>query len=405
MLGFLTALVLSVAVTSSPCQADRPVAERELMRMWGQSISKTMPASVKKGGTLKQLQHAFNQYCNALEKRGITHNDSLTTRVYNLFKEGSRTKWTCGDHSTLLESLFAGMGIPGPNLLYLKADSQDLIPTTNRDHGALAVLINGKLFVFDAWQVARLDGSYDLKKHPERQRWGGMDSGMWELQMLAQGYQVFSLDDREPFGHIAEALEELIDSRKGVKPPAVKSVGLWVPFEDPKIIIDYARPDCTIKFDERGHLVSTAKWGYPAHPGVSPLDFKVDYDIIVPDRLRPGEKGEVKITLRYDYIQKDLNARGYTMSVEVHAGQFPLSSNKEGGWMRNVGATNFLKVVAACNDESPHRGGVLHPVIGKQEIEAPPRPANTKGPWYFALQFYIYGAAPTARVIQVYRLN
>jgi len=224
--------------------------------------------------------------------------------------------------------------------------------------------------------------------------------------MLAQGYKEFSIDGRENFKHIADALEEYLGFRKGVKPPPKTVAKLWTPYGDPKIYEDAPRAGCTIGFEKNGKLVSRGKWGYPAHPGVSPLDFIVEYDITVPERLKSGEKGEVSIRLVYNYIQQDLQARGYTMSVEVHAGVFPKSTSEDGGWARNVGATNFLKVVAACNDESPHNGGVLHPVSGKKEFDAPAVPPDAKVRWYFALQFYVYGSGtPTARVVQVYRSN
>lgn len=404
MMWILGALVLCGPSTLGPPQANRAVTERDMMRMWGQSIAKTMPASLKKGGTLKQLQFAFSQYCNALDKRGVTNNASYAGRLANLFKEGKSTKWTCGDHAELLESMFAGMGVPGKDLVYLHAQSKDILPGINQDHGTVAVLINGKLHVFDAWQVARFDGSFNLAKNRQASIWNGGDAYTWELQMIGQGYDEFQIDDRAFFDHVSDALSEYQKFLKGGAPPAKTgpkpATRYWVRDGDPILYIDYERKDCTIAFDKNGVLTSSGKWG--GAPGVSQVEFIVKYDFELPERMKSGEEGRCDVRLEYRYIQKDLAARGYTMSVEVHVGQFAPTGN----WVKNSGATNFLKVVAACNDESPNRGGPLYPVKGSASFSAPTFPQTLSTPWRFAIQFFIYGpGTSTARLVQVYKTN
>ncbi|MCB8933045.1 MAG: hypothetical protein M9921_14530 [Fimbriimonadaceae bacterium] len=406
MMWILAVLTLCGPSALGPIQGDRTVSEREMMRMWGQSIAKTMPAAIKKGGTLKQLQFAFSQYCNALDKRAVTNNSSYATRLTNLFKEGKLTKWTCGDHAELLESMFSGMGIPGKDLLYLHAVAERLQPTINQDHGTIAVLINGKLFVFDAWQVARFNGSFNLAKNVQASIWNGGDAYTWELQMIAQGYSQFQLDDRPFHKHVADALAEYQKFLKGTTPPAKTApttkppTRYWVRDGDPILTIDEPRKGCTIGWDKKGILTSTGNWG--GSPGVSPVEFIVTYDFELPERMKSGEEGQCDVKLIYRYNQKDLAARGYTMSVEVHVGQFAPT----GDWVNNRGATNFLKVVAACNDESPNRGGPLYPVVGHHAFTAPTFRASLEGTWRFAIQFYIYGpATPTARLVQVYKTD
>lgn len=399
MICILSALALAGPAALSPIQGQRTVSEREMMHMWGQSIAKTMPASVKKAGRLKQLQFAFRRYCDALDKRGVTNNDSYAKRAYNLFKEGSRTKWTCGDHSELLDSLFSGMGISSKDLVYVKADSESLLPSANSDHGALGVIIDGKLYVFDAWQVARPNGSFNLDKNIQGPIWNGGEALKWELQMLAQGYKSFAINAGAGFKHVADALSAYRQSLLPQKPAPPPKTAVWVLDGDPELYIDEPRKDCTIAW-EKGHLMSHGKWGYPERPGVSPIDFHVRYNLTLPEWLNAGETGVCEVELIYNYVQQNVQSRGYTMSVEVHVGQF----TPTGDWKNNRGATNFLKVVAACNDESPNKGGVLHPVKDKASFTAPkvtPTPGVTRR---FAIQFYIYGpGTPTARVVQVYK--
>lgn len=308
--GLVVALILLLIASSAHGQTTAD------MRQWGQLITKTMPPSVKKGGTLKQLQYAFAQYCDALHKEGVTNNSTITSRLKNLIKERSATKWTCGDHTNLLNALFSGMGIPEKNRVYLMADAQQRIPSPNSDHGALGVFVGGKVYVFDAWQVARVTGSFKLVGNPLTARWNGMPAEMWELNMISQMYSRFKVNDGDWFNKLNEAIQEYGESQKLIAPQKRKPTGYSIRNEDedsgprwkltgvntPEIPegpkgSDPKRFFRTFAKGEENYLGVTSSWndmGYSEHHCSAILTWKFSRSV---KNLRPGEKFTVDLTI------------------------------------------------------------------------------------------------------------
>ena len=160
-------------------------SDAEIMKNFGAEIMKTAPPEVVNGSPLVKAKYGFTQYCNALAKNKTPVNAGFWNRLQSLTHYGDATRWTCGDHAGLIENLFQGMGIK-QNVIHLTADSDSSLPTPNSDHGSMGIEYCGRVYLFDAWQLAvNNNGQYT---GADTSKWNGMESTAWEAEMLKQGY-------------------------------------------------------------------------------------------------------------------------------------------------------------------------------------------------------------------------
>jgi len=183
--GFVGALLL-LAGTGLTAQSDA-----EIMKNFGAEIMKNAPPEVRSGSPLVQARYGFTQYCNALAKNKTPVNAGFWNRLQSLTHYGDASRWTCGDHAGLIDNLFRGMGLK-QNVINLTADSNSSLPTPNSDHGSMGIEYCGRVYLFDAWQLAvNNNGQYT---GADTSKWNGMESTAWEAEMRKQGYVRFSDD-------------------------------------------------------------------------------------------------------------------------------------------------------------------------------------------------------------------
>ena len=155
---------------------------------FGTQILASAPDAVRNGTPLVKARYACAIYCDMLGNR-VTNNQNLFTRLGYLFRTGDVSRWTCADHANNLDFVLRGMGVEDTFLV--RADSRSGLPTPNADHGALGLVSDGDVFLFDPWQQAVQTGSFVGGGTSE---WNGMGSGLWEARMRQQGFRWFSVE-------------------------------------------------------------------------------------------------------------------------------------------------------------------------------------------------------------------
>ena len=231
--GFV-ALGVAVIATTPAVAGQKPAARsttltanQVVMFQEGQALLNSLPASVKQGTPVDKAKYAFTHYCSTLAKNNIPVNSTPWTRLQNTFGNFDPGRWTCGDHTANLKALFEGMGIE--QAVEIEASTGNMpagIP--NRNHGSVAIVLGGKLYVFDAWQLAFSgDGTY---AGAATSKWNGMELADWEAEMGKQLYFLFSRDSTNYFETLYEAVKDLgVDQPPATPPSPATSVGTTPP--------------------------------------------------------------------------------------------------------------------------------------------------------------------------------
>ena len=173
-------------------------AEDTAWKAFGERVILAAPASIRNGTDLDKARFVSHMVANRLAAEGVRPNASYTGRLQAAWVYGAQRadKGSCGDIATLLDEAFKGAG--------LKCDRRGIVgevggagqynvTNVNRDHGALALVSGGKVYLFDPWQYARSAGTYAGMGQGDR--WNGMDLDTWSAEMKRQGYARISLTD------------------------------------------------------------------------------------------------------------------------------------------------------------------------------------------------------------------
>jgi len=249
--GFV-ALAVAALATTPAVVGQKPTtpsttftANQVVMFQEGQALLNSLPASVKNGTPIDKAKYAFTHYCNTLAKNNIPVNSTPWTRLQNTFGNFDPGRWTCGDHTANLGALFEGMGIKQP--IEIEASTGNMpagIP--NRNHGSAAIVYGGKLYVFDAWQLAFSgDGTY---AGAVTSKWNGMELADWEAEMSKQLYVLFSRDGSHYFKTLYDAVKDLGVDQPPVTPPNPgTSVGTTPP--ETKTATTACEKACRVAYD------------------------------------------------------------------------------------------------------------------------------------------------------------
>lgn len=161
--------------------------EDEALRQFGADILAKAPKDVKSGTQLQKARYAFIQYCTLLDKNDVGVNDGYWSRWGTFLTQRDSKLWTCGYHSNNLMDILKGMGIQ--SAYYLMTDANQTIPSPNEDHGAMALVDRGKIYLFDAWMLA--EENNHKYSGSETSKWNGMGIKDWEKEMKQHGYVRF----------------------------------------------------------------------------------------------------------------------------------------------------------------------------------------------------------------------
>ncbi|MBT9587041.1 hypothetical protein IV102_27105 [bacterium] len=215
MRAFLRLALLLMIALPIPVQAD-PLFDL------GVQLLSSAPQSVKDGPPVDRARYACGAYCDMLGNK-VTNNSNLWTRLGYLFRTGDATRWTCGDHSNNLESIFRGMGIEDSFLV--RADSRSGLPTPNADHGALALTSGGDIYLFDPWQLALQTGSF---VGGQNSPWNGMSSAEWERRMREQGFRWFSDEPDKNYPSMGDVVHSRTYRAQSRDRPKLRITNLFV---------------------------------------------------------------------------------------------------------------------------------------------------------------------------------
>jgi hypothetical protein len=248
----LVALAVAALATTPAVVGQKPTtpsttftANQVVMFQEGQALLNSLPASVKNGTPIDKAKYAFTHYCNTLAKNHIPVNSTPWTRLQNTFGNFDPGRWTCGDHTANLGALFEGMGIKQP--IEIEASTGNMpAGTPNPNHGSAAIVYGGKLYVFDAWQLAFSgDGTY---AGAVTSKWNGMELADWEAEMSKQLYVLFSRDGSHYFKTLYDAVKDLGVDQPPVTPPNPgTSVGTTPP--DTKPATTACEKSCKASYD------------------------------------------------------------------------------------------------------------------------------------------------------------
>lgn len=148
---------------------------------FGEGLVANAPAHIKESEE-KLAMYVAGEVAIEMKRQGITPNYNYLTRITHLGTDG-----TCGDCAEKLDKALTGAGL---ECRYIMVES-NWIGTPNSNHGALAVMINGKIEMFDAWQHGRKTDTFEGFVGS---KWNGMAFEDWVAEMKKQGYVRISGD-------------------------------------------------------------------------------------------------------------------------------------------------------------------------------------------------------------------
>ncbi len=164
-------------------------------------------AAVKGKTDLERAKLVFAAVGKSFVDDGIPANDGLLKRAEMGVRAGDPKVGTCNYLSDRLEQAFKAAGIDCFAVTvdadtYNKAD-------VNRNHIAMAVVYEGKVYFFDHWEQGR--GGHGFMDG-DTTEWNAMPADEWGKRMKAQGYVKFSYEDGTYRTTLEEALADPIQA-------------------------------------------------------------------------------------------------------------------------------------------------------------------------------------------------
>lgn len=208
----------------------------EEWRKFGKALIENAPDVIKNSSDLIKSKYVTASVGVLLAKLGVKPNIDLSGRI----TQGEEGK--CDDISIKLGSTLEGAGIEN---VYLRADKysfktpnsvlfdydktitddeQEVINEETRmvlppnpldvnvNHGAVAVCVDGEIYIFDLWAHGRgNNGSFlGIGDSP----WNGMTLSEWEKKMKAEGYVLFTGDSVHKYKSTVEAMKYFVKNWK-----------------------------------------------------------------------------------------------------------------------------------------------------------------------------------------------
>lgn len=179
-------------------KATTPTGENQ-WAVFGERIMLAAPESVKKGHDLEKARWIASQIAKKMAAENIPPNVSYTSRIEGAVDYGwqNRDRGSCGWVADVLRQAFKGAGlkyvpqdIMGTKSLLSPSTYTDIV---NSNHGAIAVVDNGKVYLFDIWQYGRSENSF--AGFEMNDRWNAVSYEDWVEEMKKQGYETIGLVD------------------------------------------------------------------------------------------------------------------------------------------------------------------------------------------------------------------
>ncbi|MEN6547856.1 MAG: hypothetical protein ABFE07_17610 [Armatimonadia bacterium] len=188
----LLMMVLLACLTSAAfAENELDAKTRQQLQILGHDYLKSAPAHVKQGNDLVKARYVVGEYCTYLAKQGKVVNSGWLGRL----TQERPDAYTCGDLTTRAKALFAGAGLKAgkvADILAYKPCFVHLI-NPNRNHGAVALIHEGRMYIFDPWQHAV--GNGEQFSGMDGSKWNGMPVAEWGSEMRKQGYSLFSCNE------------------------------------------------------------------------------------------------------------------------------------------------------------------------------------------------------------------
>lgn len=395
--ALIAKLAVCVALTGCVAGAEAQ-SQAQQMRRTGATLLAQAPPSVVNGGDLARARYAFARYARWLVSKGNPLNDNAWGRV----RYGKQ--WTCGDHAVNLENIFRGMGIPPSRVFHIKGWTGSPVPTPNSDHGAIVLVTPSGMFVFDPWMMARRNGgSYAGAANSP---WNGMGLGAWEHEVRSDGYSQFTTDTRTYHSSAAAACANFAYREKPAKktapkrPPGPLQRYIWRRAGDGEVVEAKMKEGTSGSSWSGGPGFATlvTRWGFPEHPGVSPLTLTATHRWTLPAEMVPGKETTIGLEISdVKYTQHNPKARGYTMSTVLRCFAHPP------GVAWDAYGVPIGEVGKAVSDESPDRAAPT-PVKVEKPFTAPAiSPADAAAGKELALKIHCEGGGASVLVRVTYK--
>lgn len=166
-----------------------------------------------------------------LHRMHIYRNDRIPDRVGSLQKYWTKDVGSCGYVSEKLDMALRGAGIQSDFVIGQRSllEMGKHVDVANRNHGAVAVVIEGKVYMFDLWKgatSARSPLSSDFSGEGEVELshgifddagngpWNGMPADVWEKNMKDDGYETFQRNYEGSYRSLSEAFSTEIEAWK-----------------------------------------------------------------------------------------------------------------------------------------------------------------------------------------------
>lgn len=194
-------------------------AEDTAWKAFGERLMTSAPENIRNGSDLDITRFVAHQVANKLAAEGVPPNASYTGRLQSIWNYGVQRvdRGSCGDIATLLEQALRGAGVKS-DLRGIVAEVGGLgqynLADVNRDHGALALVSNGRVYLFDLWQYGRAQQTF--AGFGLNDPWNGIELPAWEARMRTQGYRTISLVDGSALAQWVEIESKAQETRRKI---------------------------------------------------------------------------------------------------------------------------------------------------------------------------------------------
>ncbi len=190
------------------------VPDAQYWKKFGEQLKATAPSD-----ELQRARYVASQVANELDRRGITPNTSLLTRIDASVRYGNREAATCGYLNDAVTESLKGAGFDGGQIHSLvgykdgwQALNKGYFLDVNINHVAPVVVIDGVPYSFDLWAHSGSEGNF---KNFDNSAWNGIKTKDWgKLMNKHAGYNSFSSDEGVTKKELDEADQDLIEKTK-----------------------------------------------------------------------------------------------------------------------------------------------------------------------------------------------
>lgn len=174
---------------------------------------KKASAHIQKSTDDVKAMYIASKVAEELDKLGIQPNTSRLGRLQSTWKYGDQSKGTCADLAMTLEQALKGAGFKSWQFRKIQAWSSYWdAGSVNINHGALAVAIDGKTYIYDPWLYAHLSGQVNFAGFTGS-KFNGIPAEEWGKIMKELGYNEFNSPDmNDNWGPMNELIKNIENS-------------------------------------------------------------------------------------------------------------------------------------------------------------------------------------------------